>query len=65
MLVKPTIHLLKKMTRVICPLCKELQMKIFPYCAFELPPTPYPACVKCVNKENIKQANIQNEGKKS
>lgn len=51
----------EKVLRICCPRCGELELKIYPWSTFALPPnTQIPICKKCINalaKENYKKNN--------
>ena len=41
----------KKVQRIVCPKCGELQIKIYPWASFSiLNPKKIPSCKKCLKK---------------
>jgi len=45
-----------KVKRIVCPKCKELQLKIYPYSSLQMNGTMIPPCRKCLAKEEAKRA---------
>lgn len=53
-----TIHI-KKVVRITCPRCGELQVKLYPLSSFTFGGGQAPNCIKCINELN-KKALVKN-----
>lgn len=51
---KPKKIPLKKVVRLNCPACGELEIKLYPYSSFTFQGGDVPNCIKCINKANAK-----------